>query len=92
MATNQYRIKKVVSIVSVQKQMVETRGWKTNRGLPVEKDKCRICRQAKETVMHWLSGCTRLTAIEYLKRRNNVLMILRVALAVKEGMLEKNKK
>ena len=92
MATNQYRIKKVVSIVSVQKQMVETRGWKTNRGLPVEKDKCRICRQPKETVMHWLSGCTRLTAIEYLKRRNNVLMILRVALAVKEGMLEKNKK
>ena len=36
-----------------------------------ESDKCRVCRKAKETVMHWLSGCTRLAATEYLKRHNN---------------------
>ena len=50
--------KKVASIISVQGQIVETRAWKANRGLAAESDKCRICRQAKETVIHWLSGCT----------------------------------
>ena len=25
--------------------------------------------------MHWLSGCTRLAPVEYLKRHNNVPMI-----------------
>ena len=82
--------KKVASIIAVQEQMVETRAWKTNRGLPVESDKCRICRQAKETVMHRLSSCTRIAAVEYLKRHNNVLMILYVALGMQEGLLRKN--
>ena len=62
--------KKVASIIAVQEQMVETRVWKANRGLPVESDKCRICRQAKETIMPWLSVCTGLAATEYLKRHN----------------------
>ena len=51
--------------------MVETRAWKANRGLPVESEKCRICRQAKQTVTHWLSEYTRIAATEYLKRHNN---------------------
>ena len=46
--------KKVASNKAVQEQMVETRTWKANRGLPVERDKCKIRRQAKETLMHWL--------------------------------------
>ena len=69
--------------------MVETRALKANRDLPIESDKCRICRQTKETVMHWLSGCTRLAATEYLKRRNNALC---VALGIQEGRLGKNMK
>ena len=59
--------KKVAPIIAVQEQMVETRTWKANRGSPLESDKCIICSQAKETVMHWLSGCTRLAAKKYLK-------------------------
>ena len=59
----------------------------TSKGLPLEIDKCRICRQAKETVMHWLSGCTRQAATEYLKRHNNALMILCLALEIQEGLL-----
>ena len=58
------------------------RAWKANRDLPVESDKCAICRQAKETVMHWLSGCTRLALTGYLKRHNNAIMILCVALGI----------
>ena len=40
--------------------------------------------------MHWLSSCTRIAAVEYLKRHNNVLMILYVALGMQEGLLRKN--
>ena len=47
--------------------MVKTRAWEANGGLLVESDKCRICRQTKETVMHWLSACTRLAVTECLK-------------------------
>ena len=43
--------KKVASVIVVQEQMVETRTWKANRALPAESNKCRIYRQAKETVM-----------------------------------------
>ena len=42
--------------------------------------------------MHWLSGCTRLAATEYLKRHNNALMILCVTLGIQEGLLGKNTK
>ena len=59
----------------------------TNKALPVEIDKCRICRQAKEIVMHWSSRCTRQAATEYLKRHNNALMILCLALEIQEGLL-----
>ena len=51
---------------------METRAWKANRGLHVESEKCRIRRQAKETIMHWLSECKGLAATEYLKRYNKI--------------------
>ena len=48
-------LKKVASIIAVQELIVERKALKTNRGLPAESDKCRICRQAKSTVMYRLS-------------------------------------
>ena len=39
--------------------------------------------------MHWLLGCTRQAATEYLKRHNNALMILCLALEIQEGLLGK---
>ena len=83
--------KKVAPIIVVQEQMVETRAWKANIGLTVESDKCRICRQPKETVIHWLPRRTRLAATEYLKRNNNALMIV-CGIGVQEGLLGKNMK
>lgn len=47
--------KTVASIKAVQEQMVETRAQMTNR--PVENDKCSICRQEKETIMHYKTSC-----------------------------------
>ena len=62
-----------------------------NRGLPVENDKCRICRQAQETVMHWLLRCARLALTEYLKRHNNALMMLCMTSGIHERLLGKKR-
>ena len=69
--------------------MVETKGWKVNRCLPVESDECGTRRQPKETVMYWLLGCTKLAAIEFLIRHNNELMILCVHLGYEKDCWEK---
>ena len=71
--------RKVSSIISMQEQMVETKAWKRNRGIAVENDKCRLCGQCAEGVMHLISGCRCLAAREYLTRHNNVLKILMTA-------------
>jgi len=71
--------RKVSSIVNMQEQMVETRAWKRNRGISVESDKCRLCGQRVEGVMHLVSGCRCLAAREYLMRHNNVLKVLMTA-------------
>ena len=76
----------------MQEQMVETRMWKVSRGIQVENDKCRLCGQVKETMMHWISGCVRLVAREYLRRYDNVLMVLCVTWEIQQGLLEENTK
>ena len=49
--------RKVIVIINMQEQMIETRGWKASRGLNVTTENCRLCDAYKETVMHILSGC-----------------------------------
>ena len=46
-------------------------------------------KSKKKTVMHWLSVCTRLAAMIYLKRHNNMPMILCVTLRIQERLLGK---
>lgn len=84
--------KKAASIIEMQEQMVETKGWKVLRGIEVENDKCRLCGESKETVMHILSGCRVLAGTEYLRRHNNALMVLCVAWAKQEELLPKSTK
>ena len=69
--------------------MVETRASKANIGLPLKRDKCRICRQTKETVRYWFLGCARLATAEYLIIHKNALIILCVALGCKKNCWEK---
>jgi hypothetical protein len=79
--------KKVAAIINMQEQMVETAGWKTNRGLPVASDLCRLCNDKKETVYHWISGCRKMAATEYTRRHDNALKILSVEWCKVEGLL-----
>ena len=52
------------------------------RGL-VECDKCRLCREQRETVYHLSSGCKKLAGTEYVKRHSNALKVLVIE---KDGM------
>ena len=60
------------------------------RGIDVESKNCRLCSLKKETVHHWLSGCTVIAGSEYLQRHNKVLMVFAVEWTKKEALLEKN--
>ena len=66
--------------------------WKVSRGIQVENDRCRLCGQVKETMMHWISGCVKLVGREYLRRHDNVLMVLCVAWGIQLGLLKENTK
>ena len=75
------------AIIAMQEQMVETAGWKACRGLEVMSDRCRLCKEKKETVYHWLSGCKKLAGNEYVKRHNKALMILCVEWSKVHGLM-----
>ena len=45
--------------------MIETRAWKTLRGVG-EVDICRLCGKQKETLQHLLSSSKKLAATEYV--------------------------
>ena len=68
--------KKVASIISMQEQVVETGDWKRSRGLNIESDKCRVCGEKKETVMHILSGCRVLARKQFTERHDKGPKIL----------------
>ena len=71
MATMQYRTKESSINYSSTRTDGGNKGIEGKQiGLPVESDKFRICRQTKETVIHRLSGCTRLATTKYIKRHN----------------------
>ena len=53
----------------------------------MEDDKCRLCREHRETVQHILSGCTKLAGSEYVKRHDNTLKVLAVKWAIENGLL-----
>ena len=91
MARIQYKTKESSINYSSMRTDGENKGMKASRGLPGEKFQCRIYTQAKETVMHWFSGSTRQVATEYLKRHNNALTILCVALDARRTVGKKYK-
>ena len=68
-------------------QTVETRGYKQSRGLQVKRDKCRLCGEVRETVMHLLGGCKVMAARKYTKKHINALTILAKEWGRQEGII-----
>ena len=50
--------------------------------------RCRICNQHSETVEYLVAGCTKLANSEYLTRHNRTLMILAVAWAKQQQLMD----
>ncbi len=66
--------KKTAAVIEVQEQMVETRTRKAMRGeevMPLPEN-CKLCSARRETVNHWLSGCTVLAGSEYVKAQQGI--------------------
>ena len=66
---------------------METRSWKEARELR-DDGSCRICTQHSETVDHLVAGSTKLAKSEYLTRHNGALMILAVAWAKQQKLVD----
>ena len=79
--------RKTSSIMSQLEKMVETRAWKEVRGL-TENSQWRLCKEQRETVQHLLAGCKMLASSEYLARHNRVVMVMAVAWAKEQNLLD----
>ena len=62
------------SIMSMLKQMVETRSWRAARGL-IEHGRCRVCHGHDEKVEYIVAGCIVFPNSEYLTRHNRALIL-----------------
>ena len=60
------------------------------RGVDVESENCRLCSLKRETVLHWLSGCTVLASSEHLQSHNKALVMFAVEWEKKEALREEN--
>ena len=76
---------RTASILLLMEKMVETKVWKVLRGLSNGDDKCRLCKEYRETVQHVLSGCKILAQQEYLSRHNAALSVIVTKWCKKEG-------
>ena len=82
--------RKTASVMTMLEQMVETKSWKTSRGL-AKCSKCRLCGQQRETIEHLLAGCKVLANSEYLSRHSRAL-ILAISWAKEFNLVEKEMK
>ena len=73
----------------MQKQVIETRARKKNRGMHIDLGKCRLRGRCIKGVMYLANGCQMLAVNEYLKRHNSTLKVLMTKWAVEKGYLEK---
>ena len=81
---------KVSAIINLQEQIIKTRAWKSNKGLVVDTEFCRLCSEVPERVMHIISGCKMLASREYLTRHNNLLKILVVSWCKENELMERD--
>ena len=77
---------KRAAIMTMLKQMVETRLWNEAKGL-TDESSYRICPQHSETVEHLVAGQAKLANSENLTRHNRALMILAVAWAKQQELV-----
>ena len=83
--THNLHPQKTSTIMSMLKQMMETKSWKRAREL-TEDGRSRVCHGHDETVEQLVAGCIALSNSEYLTRHNRALMILTVIWAKEHNL------
>ena len=83
--------RKTSTIISMIEQMIESRAWKEIMRLS-KNSQCRLCKEQRETVQLLLAGCKMLASSEYLTRHNRSLLVMAVAWAKEQNLLEQNVK
>ncbi|CAB3382611.1 Hypothetical predicted protein [Cloeon dipterum] len=68
-------------ILSIQDEVISTRGYQRHVMHQDVSDRCRLCRVQNESIQHVCGGCSVLAPREYLERHNNVAKVVHQALA-----------
>ena len=71
------------AICAIQEQAITTNYIKKHIHHTTNDDLCRVCRTAKETIHHIISGCTALAPTKYLKRHNDLAKYIYILLLQK---------
>ena len=77
--------------MSMIEQIVKTKVWKEARAL-TENIQCKMCKKQREKVQHLLAGCKMLVSSEYLAIYNRALIMMAVARAKEQNLLDQNVK
>ena len=83
--------KETSAIMSMIEQMVETRAWKGFRGI-TENSQCRLCKKQRVTVNHLLAAWKTLPRSEYVAKYDRAPMVMAVAWAKEQNLLDQNVK
>ena len=71
------------AICAIQEQAITTNYIKKHIHHTSDDDLCRVCRSAKETIHHIVSGCAALAPTKYLKRHNDLAKYIHILLLQK---------
>ena len=74
------------TICAIQEQAITTNYIKKHIHHTTDDDLCRVCRSAKETIHHIVSGCTALAPTKYLKRHNDLAKYVHILLLEKYNL------
>jgi len=76
-------------ICAVQEQAISTKYIQKHVFKTVNDDRCRLCKEAPETVHHIISGCTTMAPTKYLHRHDNVCKYVHDLLLIEYSFKEK---
>ena len=75
-------------IMAAQEQALNTRSIQAGIDHTIQDGRCRLCKQATESVQHIVSGCSQLASKAYTERHNQVANIVHRAICNRYGLLQ----
>ena len=76
------------TMCAIQENAISTNYIKKHIHKTSDDDMRRACRQHKETIQHFISGCSTLAPTKYIERHDNVCKYIHLLLANKYNLME----